>query len=192
MKFCLGIAWALLISGAVMAGPGNIAPAAIVTASTSLNKQLDASHVVDGVIGVDGKGEWACEGVTTDWGYIRFPWIQLAWITLQTINKIVLYDRASLQENIAGGRLEFSDGSKIWVNELPKNGIGKAIHFTDKTVSWVKFVATDGTGSDLGFSEIEVFPSPVQANDYVSWVDPYIETNRGRYFFLLRVTGPLG
>lgn len=192
MKFCLVIALVLLQGGVAMAGPGNIAPAAIVTASTSLNKQFDASHVVDGLIGVDGKGEWACEGVTTDWGYIRFPWIQLAWKTPQTINKIVLYDRASLRDNIAGGRLEFSDGSKIWVNELPKNGTGKAIRFPDKTVSWVKFVTTDGTGSDLGFSEIEVFPSPVQANDYVSWVDPYIETNRGRYFFFITGNRPFG
>lgn len=182
----------LLSFAAVQAGPGNIAPAATVTASTSLSRQFDAANVVDGLIGVDGKGEWACEGVTTDWGYIRFPWIQLSWHTPQVINRVVLYDRASLKEHIAGGRLEFSDGSVLYVHQLPNDGSGKSIGFPDKTVNWVKFVVTDGTGSDLGFSEIEVFASPVQCKDYVSWVDPYIETNRGRYFFFITGNRPFG
>lgn len=182
----------ILLVEVLMAGPGNIAPSATVTASTSRDGQFDAKNVTDGRIGIDGKGEWACEGVTTDWGYIRFPWIQLGWKQSQVINRIVLYDRASLKEHIAGGRLEFSDGSSIWVNQLPNDGTGKSISFPDKTVNWVKFVVTDGTGSDLGFSEIEVFESPVQSRDYVSWVDPYIETNRGRYFFFITGNRPFG
>lgn len=182
----------ILLVEVLMAGPGNIAPSATVTASTSRDGQFDAKNVTDGRIGIDGMGEWACEGVTTDWGYIRFPWIQLQWEQPQVINRIVLYDRASLKEHIAGGRLEFSDGSRIWVNQLPNDGTGKSVSFPDKTISWVKFVVTDGTGSDLGFSEIEVFESPVQSNNYVSWVDPYIETNRGRYFFFITGNRPFG
>ncbi|MHA4811658.1 GH92 family glycosyl hydrolase [Flavitalea flava] len=182
----------LLFFAGVYAGPGNIAPQATVTASSSLNGNYAPANVTDGIIGVEGKGEWACEGITTDWGYIRFPWIQLDWKQPQVVNKIVLYDRASLKENIAGGRLEFSDGSRVWVNELPTNGTGKAIQFPDKQITWVRFVTTDGTGSDLGFSEIEVFPSPAGCTDYVSWVDPYIETNRGRYFFFVTGNRPFG
>ena len=182
----------LLSVVAAYAGPGNIAPAATVTASSSLDDRFSPAHVTDGVIGVNGKGEWACKGETTDWGYIRFPWIQLDWRQPQIVNKIVLYDRPNLQDNIAGGRLEFSDGSIIWVNEIPKDGTGKAIFFPDKQITWVRFVTTDGTGSDLGFSEIEVFPSPVQCKDFVSWVDPYIETNRGRYFFFITGNRPFG
>lgn len=181
-----------LVAMAAKAGPGNIAPQATVTASTVLNENFKAANVTDGLIGVAGKGEWACEGVTTDWGYIRFPWIQLEWKTPQVINKIVLYDRASIKDNIAGGRLEFSDGSKIWVNEIPADGSGRAIRFPDKTITWVKFVTTDGTGSDLGFSEMEVFASPAQSQQYVDWVDPYIETNRGRYFFFITGNRPFG
>ena len=79
----------------------------------------------------------------------------------------------------------FSDGSVIWVNQIPADGTGKAIEFPAKNISWIKFITHDGTGRELGYSEIEVFPSPGQASDYVSWVDPYIETNRGRYIFFI-------
>jgi predicted alpha-1,2-mannosidase len=97
-----------------------------------------------------------------------------------------------LREHIAGGRLVFSDGSIVWVNQISDDGTGKAITFETKTVLWVKFITTDGTGKDLGFSEIEVYPSPDQFSDYVSLVDPYIETNRGRYFFFVTGSLPFG
>jgi len=174
------------------AGPGNIAPKAKVTVSSSLNEKFAASNLTDGIIGIDGMGEWACEGVTTDWGYIRFPWVQLDWVQSQRINKIVLYDRPTEQEHIAGGKLLFSDGSVVWVNQLPNDGSGKAITFPTKTISWVRFVVTDGTGSDLGLSEMEVFPAAGESVDFVSRVDPYIETNRGRYFFFITGGVPFG
>jgi predicted alpha-1,2-mannosidase len=185
----------VLISGfckTLLAGPNNIAPEAKVSASSSFSKNFSANNVIDGIIGIHEQGEWACEGVTTDWGYIRFPWIQLDWKKPQTINKIVLYDRPSLKEHIAGGKLLFSDGSIIWVNQLLNDGSGKAIHFEPKTVDWVRFITTDGTGSDLGLSEFEVFPAAGESVNYVSRVDPYIETNRGRYFFFVTGGVPFG
>ncbi len=182
----------LLISVAASAGPYNIAPQATVTASTILNKNFKAENVIDGIIGIDGKGEWACEGDTTDWGYVRFPWIQLNWKQLQVITKIVLFDRSNMHDHIAGGKLIFSDGSQIMVDEIPNDGTGKAIKFDEKKVVWVRFETTDGKGRDLGFSEIEVYPSFSESKDYVSWVDPYIETNRGRYFFFVTGSRPFG
>jgi predicted alpha-1,2-mannosidase len=176
----------------LFAGPDNIAPKAKITASTVLNEAFAANKISDGIIGVSGSGEWACEGVTTDWGYVRFPWIQLSWDKPQAINKIVLYDRPSLGEHIAGGKLLFSDGSIVWVNQIPDDGTAKAVSFETKTVEWVKFITTDGKGKDLGFSEIEVFPAFPQYTDYVSTVDPYIETNRGRYFFFITGARPFG
>lgn len=173
-------------------GPDNIAPKASVTASTVLNEQFAASHVTDGIIKIAGRGEWACAGDTTDWGYIRFPWIQLEWPATQKINRIVLFDRPALREHIATCKLIFSDGSILWVNEIPNDGTGKAIQFDTKNVTWIRFVVTDGTGKDLGFSEIEVYPSPEQFTDYSSLVDPYIETNRGRYFFFITGGRPFG
>lgn len=176
----------------VGATPDNIAPEAKVTASSVLSNNFDAVNVTDGIIGVPGQGEWACLGDTTDWGYIRFPWIQLTWEQSRKINRIVLFDRSSDKDHIAGGKLLFSDGSMLWVNQIPDEGYGKEILFPTKTITWVKFVATDGKGRDLGFSEIEVFPAPDQYTDYVSWVDPYIETNRGRYFFFITGGRPFG
>lgn len=182
----------IVVSFNALAGPGNIAPNATITASTSLNDKFKATNVADGIIRIKDLGEWACEGDTTDWGYIRWPWLQLTWNSPQKINRIVLYDRAVLKEHIATCKLLFSDGSILWVNEIPNDGTGKSVTFETKTVEWVRFVVTDGTGRDLGFSEVEVFPSPEQFTDYVSLVDPYIETNRGRYFYFVTGGRPFG
>ncbi len=186
------VAASLIFAAIAKAGPDNIATSAVVTASTVLNDHYKAENIIDGIIGINGKGEWACEGVTTDWGYLRFPWIQLEWKEPQTVNKIVLFDRQALEEHVAGGKLLFSDGSQIMVNQIPNDGSGKAVQFEAKKIKWVKFITTDGTGKDLGFSEIEVYPATAQYKDYVSWVDPYIETNRGRYFFFITGSRPFG
>lgn len=174
------------------AGTDNIAPKAKITASTELNKNFKAENIIDGIIGLNGKNEWACEGQKTYWGYIRHPWIQLDWETKVGINKIVFYDRPSANEHIAAGRITFSDGSIIWVNEIPNDGTAKVVKFDTKYVTSFKFEVTDATGKDLGLSEIEVFPSHSKDSDYVSWVDPYIETNRGRYFFFITGGRPFG
>lgn len=177
------------------AGPNNIAniaASAKVSASTTLSGNFTPSNVTDGIIGINGKGEWACEGVTTDWGYVRFPWIQLDWQQPQTINKILLFDRPNMDDHIAGGKLLFSDGSQLWVDQIPNDGTAKLLKFEAKTITWIRFITTDGKGKDLGFSEIEVYPAIPAASDYVSWVDPYIETNRGRYFFFVTGQTPFG
>ena len=189
ISFLIGLCVA---SFRLVAGADNIASKAIITASSILNSNFSASNVADGLIRISNKGEWACQGDTTDWGYIRFPWIQLTWGTPQKINRIVLFDRPATREHSAGGKLLFSDGSVVWVNQIPNDGTGKAIQFETKTVEWIKFIVTDGTGKDLGFSEIEVYPSAEQFTDYVSLVDPYIETNRGRYFFFVTGSRPFG
>ena len=170
----------------------NIAPLAKVTASSSLSADFSPSNVADGIIGVDGKGEWACKGETEDWGYVKFPWIQLDWGNTMMVNRIVLYDRPSENEHTASGKLLFSDSSVIWVDGIPDNGTAKAVKFKTKKIKWVRFIVTDGNGRDLGFSEIEVYKAPEQYNDYVSRVDPYIETNRGRYFYFITGCRPFG
>ena len=175
-----------------LAGTDNITSSAIVTASSSLNNQFNADNIKDGITGVANKGEWACEGDTTDWGYIRFPWIELHWAEPQAIDKILLFDRPALNNHIASGRLIFNDGSIVWVNEIPNDGSVKLVKFETKIVTSVRFETTDGTGRDLGFSEIEVYPARTAKTDYVGWVDPYIETNRGRYFFFITGSTPFG
>lgn len=170
----------------------NIAPQATATASSTLGKDYSPANVTDGIIGIENKGEWACQGETAFWGYIKFPWIQLTWKDTKVVNRIVLYDRPNLKEYTASGKLLFSDGSVVWVDQINNNGTAKSITFSPKKIKWVKFIVTDGDGKDLGLSEMEVFSAPEQYTDYISWVDPYIETNRGRYFFFITGCRPFG
>lgn len=128
----------------------------------------------------------------TFWGQIDYPWIQLDWETPVCINKVILYDRPEKETHIAGGTLHFSDGSSINVCQIPNDGAPKVIEFPARKTQWMRFEVTDGDGENLGLSEIEVFPAPEDYSDYVSWVDPYIESARGRYFFFITGNQPFG
>ena len=188
----LYLAFTLGLNQYILAGGNNIAPNAKVSVSTFLTPEFSSEKLTDGIIGVDGLGEWACQGETVFWGYIRYPWVRLDWPEEVSINKIILYDRASLSQHTAGGTLIFSDGSEIKINSISNDGLAKSISFPARSVKWVKFLVTDGDGTDLGLSEIEVFPSPESYSQLVSWVDPFIETTRGRYFFFTPGSLPFG
>jgi len=176
-----------------LGGPDNIAPLAKVTASSSLNLDCDASKVTDGLIYCSQKGEWASQSTMSRWGKIDDkPWIQLTWNSTKNINKVVIYDRPDEKTHTAGGVLQFSDGSTINVIQIPNDGSPKVVMFPTKNVTWVRFRVNDGDGLNLGLSEIEVYPSPDDYKDYVSWVDPYIETTRCRYFYFITGNQPYG
>jgi len=128
----------------------------------------------------------------TSWGYINYPWIQLNWDETVRINKIVIYDSPDESTHIAGGVLSFSDGSGLSVLQIPNDGSPKVVMFPEKEVEWIRFEAEDADGLQVGLSEIEVFPSPSDYGDYVSWVDPYIESTRGRYIFFITGNQPFG
>ena len=63
----------------------NIAKEAIISTSSSLDGN-EGEKVVDGIIRLDGKGEWACVGERKAWGANKLPWIQLDWNKERTIN----------------------------------------------------------------------------------------------------------
>ena len=175
-----------------IAGPGNIAPLATVSASSNMSADYGVQHVVDGRIGIKDQGEWACEGATVFWGYIKYPWVQLDWDEEQSIDMVILYDRATLEEHVAGGTLFFSDGSEVVVTAIPNDGTAKLVTFPARKTKWIKFQVTDGVGKDLGLSEVEVFPAPADYGSYCDWVNPFIETTRGRYFFFTPGSRPFG
>jgi predicted alpha-1,2-mannosidase len=176
----------------LFAGPDNIAPSARVTVSSEKNAEYSAQKAVDGLIGIENQGEWASASGQTSWGAIDYPWIKLEWEKPQNINRIILYDRPIQQSHIAGGTLHFSNGTSIFVNQIPNDGRPKAVNFPTKKVTWVKFETTDGDGLNIGLSEIEVYPAPEDYIDYVSKVDPYVESARGRYFFFVTGSRPFG
>ena len=179
------------ISGKV-ANPYNIASSTTVTSSSSLDGGKEAANVKDGIIRIPNEGEWASTSGMTFWGAIDYPWIQLKWESPKHINKVILYDRADKSTHTAGGTLIFSNGDEISVTTIPNDGGPQKVSFPSKKVEWIRFEVTDGDGVNLGLSEIEVYPSPEDYRDYVSWVDPYIETARGRYFFFVTGSRPFG
>jgi len=137
----------------------NIAPLAAVTASSENTqyKQL-AKSAVDGI--ADGNPrytskEWVSKGERAG------AWIQLDWSEYYTIDRIRLYDRVTLGENITGATLTFSDGSSIKVDALPQDGSAKEITFPAKTVNWVRLTidSTNPECYNIGLSEIEVYPA---------------------------------
>lgn len=174
------------------AGPGNIAPQAKASVSDALGEGYGAQGLNDGLIGYDSRGEWACRGSVTSWGVMYMPWARLEWDQEVTIDRVVLYDRVSVDEHTAGGTLHFSDGTQLSVTAIPNDGAPKSITFAPKTVKWIGFEATDGKGKNLGLSEIEVFPARGPQTECVDWVDPYIETTRGRWFYCTPAGRPFG
>ncbi|WP_353196263.1 GH92 family glycosyl hydrolase [Parapedobacter defluvii] len=182
----------LMLAGQLMAGPDNIAPSAKVTASSVNGPKASEQGLIDGLIGIENKGEWSSQSTLTSWGAIDYPWVQLDWNQPQRINRIVLYDRATRDSHTAGGTLYFSDGSSLAVSAIPNDGRAKTIDFPEKEVVWVRFEVTDGDGLQLGLSEMEVYPTAGNTVDFVSKVDPYIESARGRYFFFVTGNQPFG
>lgn len=174
------------------AGQDNIAPLAHATVSSVLNEAYGAENINDGRIMYDGSGEWACKGFVPAWGVMDMPWAQLEWDNEVSIDRVVLYDRVSQVEHTAGGTLHFSDGTAVSVTEIPNDGSARSVTFAPKTVKWLRFEATDGNGKNIGLSEIEVFPARGEDTEYVEWVDPYIETTRGRWFFCTPAARPMG
>jgi len=129
--------------------PTNLATSATVTASSVYSSQYAAANVIDGIVGLQGTGEWASNSEAN-------PWIQLSWSSSHIVNKIVLYDRPDSSDWSQGGTLTFSDGSSVTVTGIPNNGTAKVITFADKSITWVKFQVTSSSGCN-GLAEFQVY-----------------------------------
>ena len=176
----------------VWAGGYNIASKAQVTASSFVSDEYSPPSIIDGIIGVDGKGEWASKGKINYWGQCKFPWVKLSWNEKHWINRIVLYDRVNEYDHIAAIVLEASNGYSKSFHGIPNNGTPFVIDLPNMEVEWLNFRVIDGDGKDLGFSEIEVFPSPEGYEDWVSWVNPFVETIPTRFFYFITGNQPYG
>ena len=130
--------------------PANLAREAILSASSWFDEGSAPSLAADGIIGVDGSGEWSSGGE-------QHPWLSLEWVESKMINKITLFDRVNTTDNAISGKLTFSDGSSVDVQDIPADGSAKELSFPSRAVTWVKFEVTEGQGSHVGLSEIQVF-----------------------------------
>lgn len=141
----------------------NIAPEARITPSSAYTDAQGVTQggcqAVDGLIGLDGRGEWVSHWEVN-------PWITLEWDTPRTIHAIDLYDRVNTWPNLNAGILRFSDNTALEVTGIPTGGALKSITFAPKTVTWVKFESTGGSGNLNGLSEIVVseVPSPTRGH----------------------------
>lgn len=174
----------------------NLAPLATLTGS---GKDLRAA--VDTVKQQDGTGEWIGDSPNTWYGWISYPKLELTWKSPQRINKVVLYDRPTAAEHMAACVLKFSDGSEEHAFAVPNDGSPKTVVFEPRTVTGMTLEVVDGIGKNIGLAELEVYDDPTaQAEakqtknfiDTVSYVDPTIETGRGRWFFCTPGSRPFG
>jgi len=148
-----------------------------------------------------GTGEWIGGSPNTWYGWISYPKLRLKWKTSQKINMVVLYDRPLEEEHLAACILKFDDGSKEHVYAIPNDGLAKKVIFEPRQVSELTIEVVDGVGENIGLSEIEVYYDPAakpepdrpkKITDLVSYVDPTIETGRGRWFFCTPGSLPFG
>ncbi len=157
--------------------------------------------VADGIKQQDGKGEWAGESRNAWYGWIDYPKIELKWNKPRRVNKVVLYDRPTEAEHMAACVLRFSDGSEVHVTAVANDGSPKTVVFEPRTVTSMTLSVVDGIGWSIGLSELEVYydekakpDSKAKKNfpDFASYVDPTIESGRGRWFFCTPGSRPFG
>src|SRR6185312_15922543 len=116
----------------------DLAPAAVVTASSENGDQL-AANVVDGTI--DGyPGDWTAEWATQGCG--TGAWLQLTWATPVTLDHVVLFDRPNANDQITAGTLTFSDGTSVPVGELANDGSATTVAFSARTTTSVRLAIT--------------------------------------------------
>ena len=217
-RFCLaplGAMCALCLADNAGAAPSSLPEADVINLAARAEIEIpgrgrtadfdSTEFLADGVKGVDGKGEWVTHCNMAWFGRIAYPEIKLTWKRPVTMGKVVFHDRPRLDQHIGGGHLYFSDGSMVSVFGIPNDGSPRAFSFPPKEVEWMRFKVFDGVGSELGLSELEVFErgdpesmlhyrkttEPVEG-DWVSWVDPLIETTRDRWLFCAPGSLPFG
>ena len=78
-----------------------------------------------------------------------------------TVNKIVLYDRPNLDDQVLSGTLVFSDGSTIAVGQLNNDGTATTVSFDPKKITSVQFKVDSVSSStyEVGLAEFEVYAS---------------------------------
>ena len=144
----------------------NIAPLATVTASTqNAATGQTAVKAVDGVI--DGyPGDYTREWATTGQGV--GSWLNLSWSSPYSVNKVVLYDRPNLNDNITSATLAFSDGSSIVVGPLNNDGTATTYSFSARVITGLKLTVTgvSSTTGSVGLSELQVYGIPSSGTQY--------------------------
>ncbi len=144
------------------AGSANVAVTLGATATASTENTGDdqtAAKAIDGVP-LGYPADYSREWVTNREG--AGAWIQVGWTNAVTLDRVVLYDRPNLGDQITSGTLTFSNGSSVPVGALANDGTAVSVAFAPRTVTWVRFtVGSVAAGtSSAGLAEIETWGVP--------------------------------
>jgi hypothetical protein len=123
----------------------NLARSAEVSVSRNLI-HYSGSYAIDG----DRATEWASTNEA-------HPWLKLQWPQPVKVGRLVLCDRADPKENAQGGKVLFSDGSTLDVDDIPPDGKPCEVRFTPRTVTWLHLDLFSARGRNAGLAEIEVY-----------------------------------
>jgi LmbE family N-acetylglucosaminyl deacetylase len=135
---------------------GNVAPSAVATASSeNATDGQTAAKAIDGVVdGYPGDytREWATQAGKAG------SWLNLAWNTPVTVDRVVLHDRPNGDDNITAGTLTFADGTTVSVGALDPTGAATTVSFPARSTTSVRFAATaiSSTTHNVGLAELEV------------------------------------
>ncbi|MCL2515528.1 MAG: hypothetical protein FWF16_06225, partial [Microbacteriaceae bacterium] len=135
-------------------GP-DVARNALASASTDSPGQ-EAIKAIDGQIDgwpTNGYAEWASNGQGVG------AWLNLSWSTPQTIDRVYLYDRPNLYDQITGATLTFSDGSTVTVPALDNGGAATIVTFPARATTSLTLTVTgvSATTQNVGLAEIEAY-----------------------------------
>jgi hypothetical protein len=134
----------------------NIALKARVSSSSS-EKEYSPKGAVDGIVdGYPGsrQAEWASNHEKEG------AWLKLEWEEEQTIDRIYLFDRPNLSDQVTSGELCFSDGTRESFGELPNDASeGIELEFAPRKTDSIQLNITGVSEStkNSGISEIVVF-----------------------------------
>jgi LmbE family N-acetylglucosaminyl deacetylase len=134
--------------------------ATVTASSQNNNTQQYCTNVINGLTVGYPYANSFFSFYSNEWatlGEIAGAWIKLSWSNLIQANRIILYDRPNLTDQIIRATLTFSDGSQIGIGPLVNNGSPYIVNFPTKTFSWVKLTVVEGTGYNIGLSEFEVY-----------------------------------
>ncbi|BGP43897.1 hypothetical protein JCM10449v2_007954 [Rhodotorula kratochvilovae] len=157
------------------ASPSSTAAPPEETGSSSLNLAQNATagasswaaatsqtpaKAIDGVVSgykEDGTGDY-----TKEWASNHEragAYFTLSWPSSITANRIVLFDRPNLNDQITSGYIVFSDQSTFDIPSLANDGSATTVDFPAKTFDSLVFYVTgaSGTTSSVGLAEVQIY-----------------------------------
>lgn len=178
----------------------NLAARATIRAASSA-KDLDPQATVSAATDGNTNTAWI-GGSPNEWyGLIHYPSLTFSWDHPQQINTITLTDQPELSEHAAAAVIAFDDGYKVQATAIPNDGRPLTLNFPTRQTKSLTIRIVDGIGGKIGLSEVvigndpqakPVEPKKKEYTDYVSYVDPTIETSRGRWFYCTPASRPFG